>query len=271
MFTDKDVATFIKLYEKAEKDIINEITKAVARGNNTQYLFAMRSNIRVILADLDEGARDWCGKAIPRVYGHGAASRFGAIHQQAVKVLADNSFNRFKEVSSFIGRRVDDIYRTLALENLTGAVVGYNTAKQVANKYKEALLEKGVTGFKDKLGREWNMTTYTKMVARTTLMEADLEGTKNRLIEQGRDLVRVTTHIGSCEKCAPWQGKILSLTGITPGYPTLADARAKGLYHPNCKHDYGLFADLDAEIEQLEKQLGKPKRGAFRKQGGGTK
>lgn len=96
------------------------------------------------------------------------------------------------------------------------------------------------------------MRTYTEMVARTTTMEAHLQGTANRLVEQGHDLVKISTHLGACELCQPWQGKILSITGKTEGYPTLEEAKAAGLFHPNCRHAYGLYIDLDKEIEELE-------------------
>jgi len=89
-------------------------------------------------------------------------------------------------------------------------------------------------------------------VARTTTMEAHLQGTANRLVEQGHDLVKVSTHRGACELCQPWQGKILSITGKTEGYPTLEEAKAAGLFHPNCRHAYGLYIDLEKEIKEIE-------------------
>ena len=78
-------------------------------------------------------------------------------------------------------------------------------------------------------------------------MEAHLQGTANRLVEQGHDLVKVSTHRGACELCQPWQGKILSITGKTKGYPTLEEAKAAKLFHVNCRHAYGLYIDLDAD------------------------
>jgi len=83
-------------------------------------------------------------------------------------------------------------------------------------------------------------------------MEAHLQGTANRLVEQGHDLVKVSTHRGACELCQPWQGKILSITGKTKGYPTLEEAKAAKLFHPRCRHAYGLYIDLDKEIEDFE-------------------
>jgi len=190
--------------------------------------------------------------------GASVKAGFGAIHQQAAQVLAENAYQRFEDVVQVIGRQVNDIYRELALENVRGTVVGYDTWKQTARRFREQLAERGVTGFKDRSGRMWNMRTYCEMHARTVCMEAHLQGTANRLVEQGHDLVKVSTHRGACELCQPWQGKILSITGKTKGYPTLEEAKAAGLFHPNCRHAYGLYIDLDKEIEELGGELDVP-------------
>lgn len=79
--------------------------------------------------------------------------------------------------------------------------------------------------------------------------------TANRIKSQGHDLVKVSTHLGACSKCAPFQGKILSITGKTKGYPTLQEALNHGLFHVGCRHAMGLYIDLDKEIEELEKEL----------------
>ncbi|QRI76258.1 MULTISPECIES: phage minor capsid protein [Rhodococcus] len=52
----------------------------------------------------------------------------------------------------------------------------------------------------------------------------------------GLDLVKVTSHDGTCPKCAPWENRTLSLNGTTSGYPTLTQARAGGLFHISCRH-----------------------------------
>ena len=265
-FSDAEINRLVKFYEQAELEILDRMNRALLRGNKTEYLAQMKKNIEAILQQLRDGNRTWCTEAIPRVYSQGLYSAdamlkdvgasvkagFGAIHQQAAQVLTENAYQRFEDVSQVIGRQVNDIYRELALENVRGTVVGYDTWKQTARRFREQLAERGVTGFKDRSGRMWNMRTYTEMHARTVCMEAHLQGTANRLVEQGHDLVKVSTHRGACEKCAPWQGKILSITGKTPGYPTLEEAKAAGLFHPNCRHAYGLHIDLDKEIEELE-------------------
>jgi hypothetical protein len=267
-FSDAEIERLVKFYEQAEREILAQINKTLLAGkkDELEYLKQMRQNIDAILRQLREGNKEWCMQAIPNVYSEGmknadvmlkdigttVTAGFGAIHQQAAQVLAENTFQRFEDVVQVIGRQVNDIYRELALENVRGTVVGYDTWKQTARRFREQLAERGVTGFKDRTGRMWNMRTYTEMHARTVCMEAHLQGTANRLVEQGHDLIKVSTHRGACPLCEPWQGKILSITGKTEGYPTLEEAKAAGLFHPNCRHAYGLYIDMDKEIEELE-------------------
>ena len=261
-FSEDEAQRLIKFYDDTEREILAEVNKALLKGNQTQYLKAMQNNVQSILKDLRKGSRTWCEQAIPRVYIEGGKSAdlqmkamgtevkigFAAIHQQAAQVLAETAYNRFDDTAIIIGRRVDDIYRTLALENIRGSVVGYKSWQKVARNFRDQLAEQGITGFKDSKGRQWNMKTYAEMVSRTTTMETHLLGTANRLMEHGHDLIKVSKHSNSCPKCLPWEGKILSLSGRSKDHPSLADAKAAGLFHPRCRHAYGLYIDLDDEI-----------------------
>ena len=258
-FSDAEIERLVKFYEQAEREILDRINRALLRANKTEYLVQMKRNIEAILEQLREGNRTWCSEAIPRVYsvgmntadamlretGASVMTGFGAIHQQAAQVLAENAFQRFEDVAQVIGRQVNDIYRELALENVRGSVVGYDTWKQTAKRFREQLAERGVTGFKDRSGRMWRMTTYSEMVARTTIQEAHTQGTLNRLSEQGHDLIIVSRHRSPCELCGVWEGKVLSITGKTKGYPTFEEAKANGLMHPNCRHVVSLYFVLD--------------------------
>ena len=241
-----------RLYMQAELEILRQLDRAMSRGNDLRYLRNLLNNVQNVIEDLLDGSRTWTEEAIPRVYRQGLEEAeiqlqkagliprfgFGTVHQQAVKVLADNVFQRLSDVTQVIGRRVEDIYREVALETTRQSIIGYKTWKQVANEYRGELRARGITAFRDAAGRNWNMATYCEMVARTTTMEAHLAGTGNRLLETGHDLVKVSTHGGACEKCIPWEGEIISLTGKTPGYPTLDEAKSMGLFHPNCRHTF---------------------------------
>lgn len=268
-FSEAEAERLIKFYTEVEREILDRLNRGLLRGNKTEYLAQMKKNIESILADLRVGNRTWCEEATARVYAKGVATAdmmieargqaviggFGAIHQQAAQILAENTFQRLGSVAQLIGRRTESLHRDLALENIRGSVVGYDTWQQVARKYREDLAKRGVTGFRDAAGREWNMRTYAEMVARTSTQEAHTQGTLNRLAEHGHDLIVVSKHGGACEKCVPWEGRVLSITGKTEGYPTFAEAKAAGLMHPNCRHAVSLWVDLDKEPEGLEQEL----------------
>ena len=242
----------IQLYSDAERKILAEYNKALLKGNDLKNLNALRENVAAIRKDLLEGGRTWCEEAIPELYQAAmvevdrgfAQIAFGAIHREAMVVLAENTYQRLVDVDAVIGRRVDDVYRNLALESIRGDVAGYQTWQQTAKRYREALADKGITGFKDASGREWNMKSYTEMVARTTTREVMINGTANRLLEHGQDLAEITggTAKNTCDICRAWVGRVVSLTGKTPGYPTLDDARAAGLFHPRCTHNIATAA-----------------------------
>ena len=94
--------------------------------------------------------------------------------------------------------------------------------------------------FTDRAGREWNTERYIQMNVRTNTMElynAQMVDSITRAT--GSDLVRVSNDgrtADSCDACQYWAGKILSVTGATEGFPTLDEAKADGLFHPNCIH-----------------------------------
>jgi len=114
----------IQLYTDAEWDILVEYNIALLKGNDLKNLQALKNNVAAIRKDLLAGGRSWCEEAVSAVYqaavaevdkGLAAEIAFGAIHQQAMQVLADNAYARLQDVDAVIGRRVDDVYRNLAL------------------------------------------------------------------------------------------------------------------------------------------------------------
>ncbi len=90
--------------------------------------------------------------------------------------------------------------------------------------------------FVDRAGRQWAPERYLEMVSRTLMAESQREAHEAAYAEAGVDLVKVSIQGTKCPKCNPWEGRVLSLTGATAGFPTVAEARGEGLFHPNCKH-----------------------------------
>lgn len=96
-----------------------------------------------------------------------------------------------------------------------------------------------LTAFVDKAGRQWSPEGYISTVIRSNSTRAIKELQFGVADELDTDLVEVTAHVGARPKCYPWQGKILSLHGKTPGYTTLAQTsygEPDGLLGINCGH-----------------------------------
>lgn len=90
--------------------------------------------------------------------------------------------------------------------------------------------------FVDRRGRKWATKDYLEMLTRTTMADTLREGYANTLAAAGHDLVIVSSH-GARDACRNWEGKVLSLTGATEGYPTVAEAKDSGeVLHPRCRH-----------------------------------
>lgn len=112
---------------------------------------------------------------------------------------------------------------------------------KAAQKALDDLGQQGLTGFVDKAGRRWNLAAYAEMATRTAVSNAVDAAQAAALIRAGVDLVVVGTYSteGSCALCRPWLGRTLSLTGATPDFPTLAEAKGAGFRHPNCRCSWG--------------------------------
>jgi len=106
--------------------------------------------------------------------------------------------------------------------------------------------------FIDKAGRKWDTKTYLDMMTHTVMSTTQRDIYANVLTQEGKDLVKITQN-GATDACKNWEGKILSLTGSTKGYPTLKEATATGeIFHPRCKHR---FVAYNPEIDDIFNQV----------------
>ena len=249
----------IDIYKKAQLDIIRKVQEGLSVNDDPKYFKTILNSINKILKSLKAQSDKEVEKMIDEIYRAGLskadehlinldgggtfAGSFGKIHTQAVRVLSNALEDRLDSQINVVWKRSKFMFDQMTLESIRGTVIGYDTRQQSSQKLMSNLQKQGIQSFTDKLGRNWNLETYTNMCVRTASMEALNMGTANRLLEAGHDLVKVTTHKGACPRCQPWQGKILSLTGKTPGFSTLSQAKDSGLFHPNCRHSFGLYID----------------------------
>lgn len=110
--------------------------------------------------------------------------------------------------------------------------------EKIAEDLLKVLKDNGIDFFHDKAGRKWKIENYVKMRTMTELVQAQRMSFFTRATQYGVDLVRIK-HLNlhpQCPLCAPFNGKILSINGNTPGYMTIQEASIQGLFHPNCDH-----------------------------------
>ena len=124
------------------------------------------------------------------------------------------------------------------------------TSRQVAAEFLTRL-ESRPEGFKfvDAGNRVWDSKAYCEMLARTTLLNTSRQEYLNTCAENGADVVCVTVSGHCCDKCAVWENRLLSISGTTKGLPTVDDAMAAGLFHPNCTHSLSEVDDYTREEE----------------------
>lgn len=115
----------------------------------------------------------------------------------------------------------------------------------------------GVTFFTDRAGRKWDLDRYVDMLTTTQIASNERKAFFASSIEYGNDLVKVV-HLEispECEYCAPFTGKVLSITGKTQGYMSVDEASQTGhLFGFNCDHVTNALV-LSPEKEEHDNEI----------------
>ena len=154
-------------------------------------------------------------------------------------ILATNKL--LNNASFQILRNAEDAYTKIMAHATTGLLSGTDTRIQASQKMLNEMSAKGITSFVDKAGRSWSLSSYAEMCARTVSSHAALQGHIDRQLEVGEDLVKVSSIGTTCPVCQRWQGVVLSISGKSPKYHSLDEAKSAGLFHPNCKHTLEMY------------------------------
>lgn len=130
-------------------------------------------------------------------------------------------------------RFADDAYRAATVAGSLTALEAHGTPALAQQAAWRRLTERGVTGFTDRTGRRWNLASYVEMATRTAVQRAYNAAHLDRMLAIGIDQFTVSDDGHPCPLCQPWQGRVLTHAGPSP---TIDEARAAGLFHPNCRH-----------------------------------
>ena len=142
-----------------------------------------------------------------------------------------------------------DTYRQASLEGWTAGKIADNFRKA----WTEAAggIEDGK--FIDAAGKTWNDKAYAEMLTRTTITRTYQESYNEAIIKAGGDLVQIQNTGDACPFCQAWDQAIVSISGTSKDYPSMADAQATGFQHPNCMC-LTTYIDEAADEDEIKKQ-----------------
>lgn len=140
-----------------------------------------------------------------------------------------------------------DTINTVTAEVMVGASTGREALIKAVRRWSE----NGIPSIVDKAGRQWTTEAYANMVIRSNTRRVTTEVQMARAKEYGCDLVEISAHAGARPLCAPYQGKIFSLSGKDPKYPPFSSTsygEPAGLFGINCGHmQYPYFPGISEQ------------------------
>ncbi len=249
-----------RIYADAETTLLERVARRLERGIEGEgwaearlsQVQTMRREVERVIARVSSEGGNEIERAVFEAYEGGSEQAtndlaqvldrpiertLSTINRQAVEILARHTIARVQTTHLAILRTTDDIFRRVIAEASGQAVTGAMTRRQAAQAALDRFADAGITGFRDRSGRNWDIASYAEMATRSASGRAAIEGHSDRLQANGYDLVIVSDSPDECSVCRPWEGRILSLGGEHAGeYPTVDEARAAGLFHPNCTH-----------------------------------
>jgi hypothetical protein len=269
-YLEESLATAAKLkkrYREVEQEILQllfAIMFSVRSGKterSTGFL-GIKQLVAERLEHLKAESISWCHIDLASIFirgvvqcdldtlDHASDNELADEYNEAVGIIVAGAEERLNAVNDTVQRNVNDVLAVITLTLLSarlvrptigGQVVPPLAYQRIENLQKD-LMERGLTGFVDRRGAQWNMQSYVEVVLDNNIIQAYRKGYTMRMIENGFDLVEVVGGINenSCEPCIDivTNHPVLSVTGATPGFMTIEEAETQGLGHMNCVHYY---------------------------------
>ena len=270
---EKHIQVLVNLYRQGFINVLNTLFQKQAKGQYTVFAKDQLKNILDILAQLDAESAKWIQQVIPQIYQENYTQvlsfinkmgmqrkikpNFAQVHQRAIDVIAQNMYGNLRQATQYAGRRIQDEFRRAGIDIMGEKYTEGLTWRETSQRLQDRLLSQGLTGFKDKLGREWRLDSYAQMVARTTSREIATVATLNTCQEADIDLIQISSHWPTCAICAPLQGKVYSISGNDKRYPAWNEI--EWLPHPNCRHVTTPYVrEFDPEAEKTQRHSNTP-------------
>lgn len=287
---DRDIAKYIRVYKTSFQQIVDRIVQLSTWGKGSevsrQQMDSILAQIAFILRQLDGETQAWVEATVNKAFKDGQAktilalggagsmteaaslAAFTMLSKDTMEALIADTYQDLLLASQNTERKVKAMVREVVAEQLRAKAIEASGRVTTSKAIVETLTKAGLSdrvkaeafvGIVDKRGRKWNLATYADMVVRTKLTQAHVEGTRTEAIERGVDLAIISNN-GAKDACRHYEGMVISMNGLTPGFQTYAELRRSNkIFHPNCKHKVTPIRDISLLPEAVrakhERQL----------------
>lgn len=250
--------TLVDVWDTAAERMLIAVGRRLARGIDepgwteakSRETLAVSGELRAIVRNVptEETAVD----ALQEAYdlGERAAAtlgeRFVATEPGKVIRLATLFVQKIRGTFLPVTRAHEDLFQRAVLDSELLMQTGTTVRREAVASTVERLITDGADRFRAEDGKRWHLDTYVRMAGRTTAQHLMVEGQLDGMVARGKDLGVVSDSVRECALCRPWEGRLLSISGASAGQEvdglvvvgSIAEARAAGLWHPNCTHRF---------------------------------
>jgi len=238
----------IRIYEQAGFQLL-DLLKKLEDGPNKRNKERLLQQIAEILNTLTGNASELAAEILSEAYSDGSNEAIDTlvdqgiekvkdslksmIHQRAVQEIVDDCFYSILEatdhMSEDIKERIEEVIRRANQRILIDGVSRRQALKDAIIE----LSQKQITGMIYKNGTHMPADKYLAGVIQYYQRKAHVDGSINRIQENGVDLVYVNKVGITCDLCAQFQGRVYSISGNDSRFPRL---EKKPPYHSHCVH-----------------------------------
>jgi hypothetical protein len=256
--------TAIELLYDMETELLANLVRALARGDVGSAAWSAKKlgDLGIVSAKNAQAVRRALKKALPliqaevREHGIKAVSTFDryldglqlseVLPFDASKAVVDTlatwegkATTAIEKMGSTLLVGTNALYIDAIEKASTQVLIGAKSGREAIAEVARTWADKGVTALVDAAGRQWSVEAYAATVIRSNVRNVVTETQKARCADFGVDLVEVSSHVGARPGCAPYQGRIYSLSGASAEYPPLSSTsygEPAGLFGINCGH-----------------------------------
>lgn len=266
------------IYKDASSELIKLLLSADLENLSNADMQKLEKLMNQVLSKADNKAKDWTKEAITTSYTEGQALalvtlgfekamekarkaiEFKRLDRQGIVQIANVTYNDLLLMTNNTRQRVKDVLSKIVLENMRGKEIGVNSkelSKKIIKDLREQLLKESDFAIIDRANKRWSIESYSRMIARTKMSQAQIDGTVNESLRRESFYGVISSHGSKHASCRKWEGKIVRLSDSAPGdFPLLSDLRAydfRDIFHPLCRHFVYPVRDVSFLPEPIRK------------------